>query len=228
MKISKKLLALSLMAAISASAGTAFAGDWVLQLGGGISQPLSKQLSDNYSLGYNGSIALGYKASNDFTLSINGQVNSLGIKNINLIDNGNLPFDNTNVTAKSADFSSFQVSAIGKLYLMGVAVLRPYVFAGPGIAFNAYHVHTDFPGNDSDFQTDYATVETDFFATGGVGAELDLSGGLSVFAQAQFALDVTKSGASNIIADSAVDPAAFNSDSTSYYLPITAGINYNL
>lgn len=227
MKLAGKLLVLALMT-VGLSIGSANAGDWVLQLGGGISQPLSGQLSKNYSLGYNSSFALGYRASSDFVLSLDTQINSLGLQNIDDIDNSSLPYDNDNVTAKSASFDSFQVSAIGKLYVMGMTVLRPYVFAGPGVAFNAYHIHTNFPGNNSNFQTDYATVETDFFATGGLGAELNLADGLSLFAQAQLALSLTKTGNGNIIADSAKTSSNFNSDSASFYLPITAGINYNL
>ncbi|HET9870475.1 MAG TPA: hypothetical protein VFR02_08270, partial [bacterium] len=173
MKLSVKFSAFVLTAAMLGFAGQADAQGWVLQLGGGVSEPLSKQLYSNYSLGYNASMALGYKVGGDLVLSVVTQADSLGLKQLSDIDNGQLPYDSSHPTTKSASFDSLQVSGIAKLYLGGVAALRPYVFGGPGVAFNDYHIHTDFPGNGSSFQSDFDTLETDFFATAGLGAELD-------------------------------------------------------
>jgi hypothetical protein len=105
-------------------------------------------------------------------------------------------------------------------YRLTSSAFSPYLFAGPGLAYNenrsttttSYDVYTGYP---------YFLVnssEVDFLAAGGLGMEFRLEDGMNVYLQSKLMVDFTSVNFAQ---------SAFT-DSPILYVPIQAGVFFGL
>lgn len=151
---------------------------WMSLTALGVGVPLSRNIQTAYSSGFNADLGSGYKVSDNFSIWLDIDLDLFGSKNDSLTQSNNFTLIEAALWARcrilDGDFS-------------------PYVFAGPGIAYNEYRSDQG-PIVNYQYQYSYVPVnsyEFDFLAEGGIGIEMRLAPGLSGFLQGRLTYDFT-------------------------------------
>lgn len=154
------------------------ASPWISSIGLGIGIPMSKNINKAYAPGFNFDLGSAYKITSQFSLWFDLDVDLYSSKN-NTLTRGN------NYTMIEAAFWA--------RYRFLESDLSPYIFAGPGLAYNENRSNGVL---QYDPTTGYAYVpinayEFDLLAEGGLGLGLKLGGGAEAFLQGKWAYDFT-------------------------------------
>jgi hypothetical protein len=174
---------------------------WLSSIGLGAALPMSANLRANYSLGLNVSLGTGYQLTDRLSAW------------------ADVDFDYFGASPNSIESSNGYTIvglALWLRYCPFGTNLRPYLFAGPGLAYNEVRstgtaVYDYYTGL---FYYPINAYEFDFTAEGGLGLEYKVSDGLRLFLQGKITYDFTSENfAGNALTDS---PA--------FFIPIQTGI----
>lgn len=174
-----------------------FVNNLEFQIGIGGAMPTSNNLSQLYHPGFSINVAAGYKLSRAFSLmlALDGQI-----------------FDSANdaLTNGGYEFSELNVGILAKLRF-STGPVRPFLFAGPGVAENDFNQDT-INGN---FQTHNSYRGSgSVLAEGGAGVEIQLSRKMFLYAQSSMTFDFTNSDVTSFV----------NLDNTTHFVPIQVGL----
>jgi outer membrane protein W len=195
----------------STSPELVMASPWSLEVGTGISLPLNKDISKyfNSSLILDGS--LGYRLSPDFTLLVNVNHNTY-----HTLATIGLP-----LTVQWPNMNVWEGNLLGKYYFSNSSI-RPYIFAGPGIATTTFEVR----GFQSNTHILLGSTETNFVATAGLGLQFQVCHQWNAFIQGAFSFDFTNKGASSLF--SLISTTLPGLPRPTTFLPVEVGLIYNL
>jgi hypothetical protein len=151
---------------------------WMSSIGLGIGIPMSRNLNKAYAPGFNFNLGSGYKITGQFSLWFDLNVALYSSKS-NTLTGGN------NYTMIGATFLA--------RYRFLESDLSPYLFTGPGLAYNENRSNGVLQYNPA---TGYAYVpinayEFDLLAEGGLGLGIRLGGGSEAFLQGKWTYDFT-------------------------------------
>ena len=138
--------------------------NWELMFGSGMAIPNSNNFFQNYNSAFDFNYGIGYKLSNVLTILME-------------VDNAGF-FPKNNTMGGSFNFGISNVGFLGKIRFSSRGI-RPYVFAGPGIAFNSYNLNFTYQG----LNASASKSEDDFLMEAGLGLEVPLIKGIYIFLQ---------------------------------------------
>ncbi len=149
---------------------------WLSSIGLGAGVPLSGNLQTAYSAGFHAGLGTGLKVTDQISLWANFD---LGLYN-----------SRNDALTKNSDFT-FIEGVLGLRYRFLDSDVSPYLFGGPGIAYNEYRSNQ---GAVIDPATGYGYIpvnayEFDFLAEGGVGLDVRMAKGMSAFLQGKMTYD---------------------------------------
>jgi hypothetical protein len=165
------------------------------QVGFGPFLSSSSRLSQGY-FGYSGVLLIGCKISDSFSVLAGLDGSSFKTKN--------------RLLAQSTDLSDFNLLVLGK-YRLAVKAVRPYLYAGTGLAFNSFGPN---PNDTGAAAAAPSGEEADFMVEGGLGVEVQTFEDLFLFAQVGSTYDFT----------SEKFALAGYVDSPTSYVPVVFGI----
>ncbi len=151
---------------------------WLSMTGVGIGIPLSPRLASAYTNAFNLNLGTGIRLSTQWTFWLDLSLALYGSKNDPLTGGNNLNLINAALWAR---------------YRLLDSDLSPYLFGGPGLAYNENRsnnteIYDPSTGNGS---VPINAYEVDLLAEGGAGLDLKIGEGASVFLQARVAYDFT-------------------------------------
>jgi hypothetical protein len=154
----------------------------------GVGIPSSGNLRSAYGAAFNADVGTGYKLSDQLSLWFDVGLDTFGANN-------STPSGTSNFTMINASFSM--------KYRFLTGGLNPYIFFGPGLAYNEIRGNTlQYDPTDEYLYIPVTAYEFDFFAQGGIGMEIGVGGGLDLFLQAKVIGDfVSSSFAGNAFVD---------------------------
>lgn len=145
----------------------------------GIGVPLSGHTRSAYTTGFDVDLGSGYKVSDNLSFWLDINLDLLNSQNNNATQGNN--------------FTIIE-AAFWARYRILDSDLSPFLFIGPGIAYNEYRSNQ---GAVIDYNTGYGyipyTYEFDFLAEGGLGLEMRMGGGLTGFLQGKVTYDFMSS-----------------------------------
>lgn len=189
----------------SAQSVTKKPSPWMSLTGIGIGLPISSNLGNAYSLGFNVELGVGYKVTDQISLWIDVDLDLFNSKN-NALTGGN------NFTLAEA---AFWVK-----YRILTSDLSPTIFFGPGLSYNENRSNSVLL---YDQNTGYESVpvnayEFDFLVEGGLGLDLKMVEGIHAFLQGKLTYDFT----------SAHFAGFASTDSPLVAVPLEAGILFGI
>jgi hypothetical protein len=162
---------------------------WLSRTGLGLAVPASPSLQSNYSLGFGADVGTGYRLSDRLSL---------------WLDFGLSAFNAKNPTAAVNNNYTLICAALSLKYRLATSGLAPYLFAGPGLAYNESR-NVNNPQYDEYTGILYIPVtayEFDPVLQGGAGLELDLGDGAAFYLQGKVLCDyLSPSFAADVEAD---------------------------
>ncbi len=151
---------------------------WMSLLGIGLDIPASAHIQKAYALGFDLNLGTGYRLDSQWSLWLNLALGQFSSRNDTLTQNNN--------------FMMIEAAFWARYRILG-GDFSPYLFAGPGLAYNENR-------NDQAAQYDPVTgnsyvpidqYEVDFLAEGGLGFDLRAGDGFHVFLQGKIIYDFT-------------------------------------
>ena len=153
---------------------------WMSSMGLGVGLPLSENLGQAYTMGFNADLGSGLKITNAFSLWLDFDLDLYTSKNDGLTHNNNY---------------TMIEGALWARYRFLETDWSPFVFLGPGLSYNEYR--SDQGAVYSPYTGGYIPVnsyEFDVLAEAGLGLEMKLGGGLTSFVQGKITYDFTSGG----------------------------------
>lgn len=155
--------------------------NWISSTGLGLGVPLSAHLTQAYGSGFAADLGTGYKFSEDLSLWLDGTLELFNSKNDTLTGGNN-----------------FNLVGLALLvrYRFSDSGLMPYLFAGPGVAYNE---NRSDQGINYDVNTGYGYIpvnsyEFDPLVEVGLGLEMDFEKGMGVYFQGRLIYDMASTG----------------------------------
>ena len=162
---------------------------WIEAIDGGFIFPVSSAASNDYDRGVGGDILIGYRFDRTFSLSV---------------DLGYYDCDQKTAGGSAGEWIYVPILGIAR-WTFGSDWVRPYVFAGAGIAVNSYNLTQGVWGHVSN-------RETDLLLAPGAGVLFVIAPGTALYIQSRLDLNfTTQSGPWT--------------DNPSIFLPIKGGLS---
>jgi hypothetical protein len=163
---------------------------WIEQIDGGFIFPMSSAASGDYDRGVGGDILVGYRFDRTFSLSA---------------DLGYYDCDQKLIGATAGEWIYVPMLAVAR-WTFGDGTVRPYVFAGAGIAVNSYNLTQGVWGH-------ITNKETDLLLAPGAGVLFIVAPGTALYLQARMDLNFTTQNGPW-------------TDNPSIFLPIKGGLSF--
>ncbi len=177
---------------------------WETLTGLGASIPLSSHFQRAYATGFSLDLGEGYQFTDLFSGWLMVNIEPFNSKNDALTGGEN--------------FNLIDAALLAKVNLTSSGV-SPYLFAGPGVAYNETRSNTAVVYDDyGDYYLPISSYEVDLMAVGGAGIDLKAAEGFKVFLQGKVVVDLTSSGFAYSSA----------SDSPLILIPIQIGVIFGI
>jgi hypothetical protein len=169
---------------------------WIQQVDGGMVIPFDRRAFDSYGIGAGGDMAVGYRFTRQFSLSL-----TLGYYDL----------DQRFYGASSGEWIYVPLTAVAR-HSWNLGHFRPFATLGVGVAFNNYSYSVGLGGGPPRG----SRAGTDFLLSPGIGALYILGGDMALFVQGRVDLLFTPAPRTG-------QPRV---DTPTIFLPVLAGISF--